>query len=196
MGIEIKTSETSNLVTSEQNNQKNTVRNMLSECVDDLREVSERAKEISLQGGWEKFWNKTKNIEALAKHIESLSRLQEKTMFLFFYIDSNRENLGYKELLEYLNEQKEKTDKSDEAADSLEKKFLKTIETMVVNSEKRDARIRALEEIVIDMKERLYKVETGFRYIKEKDKNSRISSKIQWALTAIALAISIIAIIF
>lgn len=77
----------------------------------ELKIVAEKAKLIRSQGGIQKFFNKSKNIDFLSEYVEALAKLQTKTLLLNFMSQTQISEMkkDHKKILSHMNNLKQES---------------------------------------------------------------------------------------
>ncbi|MEK0336931.1 MAG: hypothetical protein QQN41_05795 [Nitrosopumilus sp.] len=81
-----KISQNIELVSKESNGHLVNIKETIESCTNDLQIISQKMSEIQAQGGWDKFWQKSNNIDSIANHVEMVATIQQKSLDLIILL--------------------------------------------------------------------------------------------------------------
>jgi len=146
----------------------------------ELKFVAEKARLIRQQGGFQKFFNKSKNIDFLSEYVEALATLQAKTLLLNFISQTQISEMkkDQKRILSEINDLRKESnsdveenvqdfkvvsDLIDNVYNSLDEKFKEEEEKEALKRENERLK-NGLEKINNDMKRQLSDINGNMNY--------------------------------
>lgn len=132
------------------------IRDTMRGCVRDIENVSRKTQEIQAQGGWEAFWSKGKNINALAEHMGLLASVQQKSLDMTVLLMSAAAKMKgrYDIILESIEDLSHSQAGKVEVLD-----YLVKVKTMVSDLKERDELLDSLLTYTNDLRRSLEAVE-------------------------------------
>lgn len=149
----------------------NIVRNNISDCAKEIKEVSETMQKIESQKNSESFWKKGENIRTISKNVNKMSEIQQKTLDLLvmFLGASGKMADDYDTILQTIDELGEVNGGEVEVLN-----YLLKIKKMVKEIKNNDERLKNIIFTNEKINQRLTNLETTY---KEKFENLELNYK-------------------